>query len=158
MIWEITAKYHEYFITYVSHSSSSNALFHSWKITFTVCNSFQFTAMIQIRQILLQCAMIMCNKVNELSVWSWTQNVWLCFHIRFIDLSLLSANAIIAEHHHPHVCKLPFQSRGGSMANVILCKLVFSIGLVSAGSCGVLSGEGVRGLSPTEDVCSLELG
>lgn len=44
------------------------------------------------------------------------------------------------------------------MVNVILCKLVFGIGLVSAGSCGVLSGEGVRGLSPTEDVCSLELG
>lgn len=107
------------------------------------------------------CAMIMCNKVNELSVWSWTQNVWLCFHIRFIDLSLLSANAIIAEHHHPHVCTLSlstFQSRGGSMVNVNLCKLVFGIGLVSAGSCGVLSGEGVRGLSPTEGVCSLELG
>lgn len=44
------------------------------------------------------------------------------------------------------------------MVNVILCKLVFGIGLVSTGSCGVLSGEGVRGLSPTEDVCSLELG
>lgn len=44
------------------------------------------------------------------------------------------------------------------MVNVILCKLVFGIGLVSTGSCGVLSGERARGLSPTEDVCSLELG
>ncbi len=107
------------------------------------------------------CAMIMCNKVNELSVWSWTQNVWLCFHIRFIYLP-----AVCQCHYSwasPSTCLhtfslSTFQSHGGSMVNVILCKLMFGIGLVSAGSCGVLSGEGVRGLSPTEDVCSLELG
>lgn len=108
--------------------------------------------------------MIMCNKVNELSVWIWTQNVWMLFHIRFIDLSLLSANVIMAEHHHPHAFTLPLshltlQSQGGIMVNIIPCKLLFgNRRLVSAGSCGVLSGEGVMGLSPTKDVRSLELG
>lgn len=110
------------------------------------------------------CAMIMCNKVNELSVWIWTQNVWMLFHIRFIDLSLLSANVITAEHHHPHAFTLPLshltlQSQGGSMVNIIPCNLLFgNRRLVSTGSCGVLSGKGVMGLSPTKDVRSLELG
>lgn len=61
----------------ILHSSSSSVLFHSRKITFTVRNCFQFTAMIQIIQILLP-RYVLAHKVNELSVWSWTQNVGIC--------------------------------------------------------------------------------
>ncbi len=101
MIWEITAKYHEYFITYVNPMS----YFTAGKLHLQFVIAFNLQQWYKLDRYCC-CAMIMCNKVNELSVWSWTQNVWLCFHIRFIDLSLLSANAIIAEHHHPHVCTL----------------------------------------------------
>lgn len=81
-----------------------------------------------------------------------------------MNLSLWSANVIMAEHHHPHAFTLPLshltlQSQGGCMVNIIPCKLLFgNRRLVSAGSCGVLSGDGVMGLAPTEDVRSLELG
>lgn len=80
----------------IFHSSSSSVLFHSRKITFTVRNCFQFTAMIQIIQILLlQC--FLCNNHNELSVWSWIhlENVGIRFcvlnhNFRSIVASFLS--------------------------------------------------------------------